>query len=123
MSDTPTKTRRAAAGAIRDKSAPAKVPKAVLYARYSTNMQSDMSCEDQLAACREVARQRGLEIADEFHDSAVSGRTAMTDRDGLVAMLKRVERGDIRWLIVEGIDRIGRRSTEITGLAGQFEAQ
>jgi hypothetical protein len=84
MSDTPVKTRRAAAAATAAVDTSFKPPKAVIYARYSSDMQSDMSCEDQLAQARDAAERLGLIVAGEFRDEAISGRTLMNTRPGVL---------------------------------------
>ena len=46
--------------------------RAAIYARYSSENQRPESIEDQVAACRRLAKERGFEISDEdvFADQA-----------------------------------------------------
>ncbi len=56
--------------------------RAAIYARYSSENQRPESIEDQVAACRRLAAQRGLTILEEhiYTDQAQSG--ARRDRRG-----------------------------------------
>ena len=52
--------------------------KAVVYARYSSHGQNEMSIESQLRICREYAEQKGLSIVKIYNDKA---KTAFKDID------------------------------------------
>ena len=44
-----------------------------IYARYSTDLQSEASIEDQVRLCREKAEREGWGIYEIYADAAVSG--------------------------------------------------
>lgn len=48
---------------------------AVIYARYSSHNQRDVSIEQQIEACRKHAAELGLTIIATYEDRAISGRT------------------------------------------------
>jgi len=85
------------------------------YARYSTDLQSDRSVEDQIALCEDFARRSGITIKHRFHDRAQSGAT-IAGRDGLAAMLAAAVRGDFDVIIVEALDRLSRDQADLAGL-------
>lgn len=55
-------------------------PRAVIYARYSTEMQNPLSIEDQIAICRKLAEREGWDVVGVESDRAISG--ARSDRAG-----------------------------------------
>ncbi len=59
--------------------------KAAIYARYSSENQRPESIEDQIGACRRLARERSVAVLDDhiYTDEARSG--ARKDRPGLEA--------------------------------------
>lgn len=85
--------------------------RAALYARYSTDRQSDRSVDDQLRLCTEFARAQGMGVAAAFSDAAISGQQ-ITQREGLQALLRAIKRpAEARGfdvLIVEHADRLTR---------------
>ena len=46
--------------------------RAVIYARYSTDMQSETSVEDQVRLCRERGERDGHNVTQVFSDYAIS---------------------------------------------------
>jgi len=84
----------------------------VIYARYSTDRQTESSIEDQLRVCREYASVHGWEIGGEFHDKGISG-AAMGNRPGAQGALATLEDGDA--LIVNDLSRLSR-SQDIASL-------
>ena len=47
--------------------------RAVIYARYSSDLQSEASIEDQVEVCRRYATERSWTITGTYTDAAISG--------------------------------------------------
>jgi DNA invertase Pin-like site-specific DNA recombinase len=80
--------------------------RAVLYARYSSDLQSEASLEDQLRLCRRLAEREGWTIIAVHSDQALSG--ALRDRPGLAAIVALLERGAVDVVVTESLDRLSR---------------
>lgn len=83
--------------------------KAAAYARFSTDRQDARSIDDQLRRCRAFAESRGLTIAVEYKDAAVSG--AHTERADLQRLLEATRtRGGPPFaaVIVDDLSRLSR---------------
>lgn len=86
--------------------------RAVVYGRYSTDMQNPMSIEDQFESCRRLLKD-GENIVSCFSDSSISGEFA-NNRPGLIKMMDMVESDEcIDLILAEGLDRISRGQAEI----------
>ena len=85
-----------------------------IYARYSSDLQSDASIEDQVEVCRRYAKQRGWTVIDTYEDRAISG--ASTDRPGFQAMMANIGHGKFDVVLAESLDRIGRRVADVAGI-------
>jgi DNA invertase Pin-like site-specific DNA recombinase len=70
--------------------------RAALYARYSTDNQSDTSVEDQLVLCRRFAEKVGARVVHEYSDAAISGQ-AIGNRPGVRALVEAARRGEAIW--------------------------
>ncbi len=79
--------------------------RATIYARFSTERQTESSIEDQLRVCREFAAVRAWSIVGEHVDRGISG-AAMGNRPGLQAALAQLEAGDT--LLVNDLSRLSR---------------
>ena len=81
---------------------------AAIYARYSSENQRPESIEDQVAACRRLAGQRGFTIAEDhvYSDQAQSG--ARKDRPGLTALLSAAASGQFQVVLVDDLSRLAR---------------
>jgi site-specific DNA recombinase len=86
--------------------------RAAIYARYSSDKQSETSADDQARMCLEHAEREGWAVVDIFKDEAVSG--AVRDRPGLSRLLARAAEFDI--MLAESIDRISRDQEDIAGI-------
>jgi len=77
--------------------------KAALYARVSTDMQSESSVQEQLRRCRQYAEMKGWEVAGEFTDV---GSGMNTERTGFQSLM------DAEWdvVIAYKLDRFHRSS-------------
>ena len=79
---------------------------AILYARYSTAMQSQASVEDQFRLLRQRAEREGWTVLAEHADRAISG--TVRDRPGLMACMEAIESDGAAILLSESLDRLSR---------------
>ena len=85
---------------------------ALIYARYSSDLQNAASIEDQVRLCRERLDQDQIEVRDVFIDRAISG-SALQTRSGIQALLDEVARGSVDVVISEALDRLSRDQEDI----------
>jgi site-specific DNA recombinase len=90
---------------------------AVIYLRVSSAQQADndfdiqgFSIPAQREACEREAAKLGAAVADEYIDRGESATTAK--RPALRAMLDRLTRGDIDFVIVHKVDRLARNRAD-----------
>lgn len=81
-------------------------PKAVIYARYSSHAQRDVSIEQQLKACRIFAERHGIEVVGVYEDRALTGTNDR--RPGFQKMIRDADRADWTYVIVYTLDRFAR---------------
>jgi DNA invertase Pin-like site-specific DNA recombinase len=86
-----------------------------LYARYSSDHQSESSIEDQFRLCREHAGRERWKIAGAYHDAAISGASLIL-RPGIQALLQDAQRGQFDVLLGEALDRISRDQADVATL-------
>ena len=79
-----------------------------IYARYSSDKQSDASIEDQVHRCKLYIEGRGGSLDEKlvFTDRAVSG--ASLERGGFDALMRLVRKGSIDAIVVEDLSRVSR---------------
>ena len=89
--------------------------RAVIYARYSSDLQSETSIDDQLSGCSLYATRAGLRLTDTYTDYAISGGTLM-NRPGMLALLKDAKKGAFDVVLAEALDRISRDQEDIAAI-------
>ena len=72
--------------------------RAVIYSRYSTEMQRDASIEDQVRLCRARIEQEGWEYLHAYTDRAVSGASAL--RPAYQRLIEDARRGEFEVVVV-----------------------
>jgi site-specific DNA recombinase len=89
--------------------------RAVIYARFSTDLQNEKSTEDQIALCRAHATRRGLQIVQTFEDKARSGGSIL-GRDGLMRLMDAARTRAFDVVVVEALDRLSRDMEDLAGI-------
>lgn len=80
--------------------------KAVIYARYSSDNQSEESIQAQLRACDEYAKRNNITIINTYIDRAQSARS--DKRDNFQKMIRDSEKRSFDVVIVHKLDRFSR---------------
>jgi DNA invertase Pin-like site-specific DNA recombinase len=93
--------------------------RAAIYARYSSDQQRAASIEDQVEVCRRYVERQGWSVAQVYADRALSGASAA--RPGFQALLADAERGRFEVVVVEALDRVGRRLADVAALHDRLE--
>lgn len=88
--------------------------KIAIYARYSSDMQSDASIEDQIRQCEERAKREGWEVYNCYTDHALSGANMM--RPGVQVLMQDAMEGKFDIIITEALDRLSRDQEDIAGI-------
>lgn len=89
--------------------------RAAIYARFSTDLQSERSVDDQIAICREFATRSGYVVAKAYFDKARSGASIL-GRDGLLSLMDDARSGQFSVIIVEALDRLSRDQEDLPHL-------
>lgn len=84
-----------------------------IYARYSSDLQSVRSIDDQIVACEEFAQRHGLPGPYiTFTDAALSG-ASMATRPGLLSLMTNVRARKVTAIVSEAIDRLSRDQADL----------
>lgn len=78
----------------------------VIYARFSSDMQSAASIDDQVRICTERAQREGWTVLRSYTDRAVSGASLI--RPGVQALLADAEKDAFDIVLCEALDRMSR---------------
>ncbi len=78
----------------------------VIYARYSSHSQRDVSIEQQVRACKQFAERHGVEVVKIYEDRALTGTS--DKRPGFQQMIQDAKRGGWNYVIVYTLDRFAR---------------
>ena len=89
--------------------------RAAIYARYSSELQSDTSIDDQVRLCRERADRDGMTVTEVFTDRAISG-SHLNNRQGMLSLLDRAKENAFDVVIAEALDRISRDQEDIAAI-------
>jgi site-specific DNA recombinase len=92
--------------------------RAAIYARYSTEKQSEASIEDQIRQCETVARSAGCTVVGVFEDRGISAGTAQ--RPGYQALLEAARRGEFDIICAEDVSRLWRSGAEFGPRAAEL---
>ncbi len=86
-----------------------------IYARYSSDLQSEHSIEDQVRLCRERIEQLGGYVGEIYTDAAISGAFVI-NRPGIRALLEDGRHGKFECVMAEALDRISRDQEDIAAI-------
>jgi site-specific DNA recombinase len=92
--------------------------KAVIYARYSTDLQSAASIEDQVRLCKERIGREGWKLGFTYSDRGMSGADHL--RPGYQKLLEDARKGAFDIVVAEALDRISRDQEHVAGFFKQL---
>jgi DNA invertase Pin-like site-specific DNA recombinase len=92
--------------------------RAVIYARYSTDLQSHASIEDQVRLCRTRIGAEGWTLLNTYTDHALSGASRL--RPGYQKLLEDARAGLFDVVVAEALDRLSRDQEDTAALYKQL---
>jgi site-specific DNA recombinase len=87
---------------------------AAVYARYSTDLQSAASIEDQIRSCKARIDREGWTLVASYADHAVSGTIRL--RPGYQKLLEDARLGRFEVVLAEALDRLSRDQEDVAAL-------
>ncbi len=97
--------------------------RAAIYARYSSDRQSEASCEDQIRECRRFAETKGWTVAEAavVSEEGISG-ASRHNRPGLLALVAEAgETYDV--LLAYDVSRLGRNDEDVAWVRNRLSAR
>ena len=88
--------------------------RAVIYARYSSDLQTDASIEDQIRIAEEHAAREGWTVVNRYTDHGISGASMM--RPGIQMLMQDAADGKFDIVVAEALDRLSRDQEDIAGI-------
>ena len=94
--------------------------KVAIYARYSSENQSEKSIEDQIRVCQKYITENALICSENhiFYDEAISG--SIHNRPGLLALERATENKEISAVVVDDLSRLSRSNHQMLTLVNKF---
>jgi DNA invertase Pin-like site-specific DNA recombinase len=92
--------------------------RAVIYARYSSDLQRDASIKDQVRVCRRRIDAEGWSLQQVYSDHGVSGATHLRLRYQALLHDARKQQFDV--VVAESLDRLSRDQEHVAGLFKQL---
>jgi site-specific DNA recombinase len=88
--------------------------RAVIYARYSSELQRAASIEDQVRLCKSRIEAEGWALIATYTDAAISGAARM--RPGYQKLLEDARNGAFEIVVAEALDRLSRDQEDVAAL-------
>src|SRR6266403_1887106 len=88
--------------------------RAVIYARYSTDLQREASIEDQVRVCRQRIKRESWKLGATYSDAASSGASRL--RPGYQKLLEDARAGAFDVVVAEALDRLSRDQEDVAAL-------
>ena len=88
--------------------------RAIIYARFSSDLQRDASIEDQLAVCTSLVISKNWTLTKTYADRATSGSTRF--RPQYQELLAAARRNEFDVVVAEALDRLSRDQEDVAAL-------
>ena len=83
-----------------------------IYARFSSDLQNEKSCHDQIDLCSTYAEAHGFAIVGTFQDDAVSGASTI-NRPAMLNLLRSAQDRKFDTVLCEALDRLSRDQADL----------